>query len=229
MSVNHLILYTLLTFSLSFPATSAINYNVINLSPNTPGGIRFTKEIGIPFTKKIMRTINDFIWSTLFQQNTPADRKPLDCVNVYIVEFDGAEGIQWGSYNINVSSIFLKGYEGDLKWKFTSLFYHEMTHCFQWDGEGRAPMNLVEWVADYAKLKAGYAQQGYAARGQGDRWDQGYDFTARFLEYCDGIVPGFVAKLNKKMRHNFDVIYFKELTGKTVDRLWKEYKAKYGK
>ncbi|KAJ0533331.1 putative reverse transcriptase zinc-binding domain-containing protein [Helianthus annuus] len=145
MFVNYLILYTLLTFSLSFPATSAINYNVINLSPNIPGGIRFTKEIGIPFTKKIMRTINDFIWSTLFQQNTPADRKPLDCVNVYIVEFDGAEGVQWGSYNINVSSIFLKGYEEDLRWKDLD---GNSCHFSSWEvwNNIRQRESLVSWV-----------------------------------------------------------------------------------
>nr|GEX35645.1 hypothetical protein [Tanacetum cinerariifolium] len=173
-----------------------------------------------------MRTSNDYIWYTVFQQNNSSDQKPLDCVNVYIVEFDEAEGTSWGNNNINVSSIFLHGYKGDLKWKFTSLFYHEMTHMFQWDGEGHAPLMLVEGVADYTKLKAGYAQEGFAKPGQGDSWDQGYDFTARFLEYCDEIVPGFVAKLNKMMRFNFDVNYFEDLTGKPVDQLWIEYKAK---
>ncbi|KAK9074007.1 hypothetical protein SSX86_006602 [Deinandra increscens subsp. villosa] len=223
------ILYTLLTFSsLFFHAISAIDYNVINEAANTPGGIRFTNEIGIPYTKQIMGEINNFIWFNVFQQNDPSDRKPVDAVNIYIIEFDGAEAITWGNNNINVSSIYLKGYEGDLKWEFTSLLYHEMTHVFQWNGEGHAPIGLVEGVADYMILKAGYAPPGFAVPGQGDRWDQGYDFTARFLEYCDGISADFVAKLNKKMRFDFDVKYFEELTGKPVDQLWREYKAKYG-
>ncbi|GKC12385.1 zinc finger, CCHC-type containing protein [Tanacetum coccineum] len=61
--------------------------------------------------------------------------------------------------------------------------------------------------------------------GSGDKWDQGYDFTARFLEYCDSLVPNFVAKLNKRIRKTFDVSFFKE--GKPVEQLWKDYKAKY--
>ncbi|MFS7939911.1 hypothetical protein Hanom_Chr05g00457451 [Helianthus anomalus] len=227
MAPKSLILFTLLTLSLSFPAITAVKYYVTNVAANTPGGIRFTNEIGIPYTKQIMGTINNFIWSIVFQENNPSDRNPIDSVNVYIVEFDGAEAIRWGANLINVSSIYLKGYEGDLKWEFTSLMYHEMTHCFQWDGEGHAPVGLVEGVADYTILKAGYAPEGFAKPGQGERWDQGYDFTARFLEYCDGIVPGFVAKLNKKMRFDYDVKYFEDLTGKPVDQLWKEYKAKY--
>nr|GEW54801.1 reverse transcriptase domain-containing protein [Tanacetum cinerariifolium] len=92
---------------------------------------------------------------------------------------------------------------------------------------GRAPSGLMEGVADYTKLKAGYAQdQGFAKPGQGDSWYQGYDVTARFLEYCDEIVPGFVASLNKLMRFDFDVKFFEYLTGKAVDQLWMEYKAK---
>ncbi|XP_071740358.1 uncharacterized protein [Rutidosis leptorrhynchoides] len=164
----------ILTFTLSLFTTSAINYHVTDDATNTPGGIRFTKEIGISYTKHKMREINKFIWYTLFQQNDPSDQKPLDDINVYIVEFDGAEAITWGNNNIN-----------------------------------------------------DYAPPGFAKPGQGDRWDQGYDFTARFLEYCDGIIPGFVAKFNKMIRTDYDVSYFKDLTGKSVKQLWKEYKAKY--
>ena len=47
----------------------------------------------------------------------------------------------------------------------------------------------------------------------------------RFLEYWDGITPGFVAKLNKLMRFIFEFEYFKDLTGKSLIRLWEEYKA----
>ncbi|XP_076892290.1 uncharacterized protein LOC143543983 [Bidens hawaiensis] len=207
-----------------------MNYSVTNVAAYTPGGIRFTNEIGIPFTKQIMATINDFIWATVFQQTDPSDRKPIDSVEVYIVEsLKGAEAEVWEINKINFNSVFLKDYHGYLKWAFISVLYHEMTHCFQWSGEGRAPGGLTEGIADYAMLSAGYATAGmFAVPGQGDRWDQGYDVTARFLQYCEGISPGFVAKLNKKMRYDYDDKYFEDLTGKPVDRLWKEYKATYG-
>ncbi|CAH1444955.1 unnamed protein product [Lactuca virosa] len=199
MSHRYFFLCSLLAYSLSLHGISAVDYQVTNYDPNTPGGIRFTNEIGVPYTKQIMGTINDFIWTTVFQQNNPSDRKPVDSVNLYITEIEGYEGITWGNNNINLSSSFLEGYQGDVKWGFTSLLYHEMTHVFQYNGEG-----------------------------DGDKWDQGYDFTARFLEYCDGIVPEFVAKLNAMMKFAFDVKYFEDLTGKPVDQLWQEYKAKYG-
>ncbi|CAI9290313.1 unnamed protein product [Lactuca saligna] len=227
MALYYFFLYTLFSLSLSFCGTSAVNYQAINDASNTPGGIRFTNKIGIPYTKQIMRTINNFVWTTILQQSDPADQKHVSTMIVYIQQYKGAEAIAWGD-NINVSSVYLEGYQGDVKWEFTSLLHHEITHVFQWDGEGQAPVGLVEGVADYTKLKANYAQVGFAEPGSGDRWDQGYDFTARFLEYCDGIVPGFVAKLNKMMRFSFDVKYFEDLTGKPVDQLWQEYKAQYG-
>lgn len=220
---------TLLTFLLSFHGIDAndVKYNVYHIAEKHPGGIKFTNIIGIPYTKQIMAKINHYIWSTIFQQNTDADRKIVDSVDLYLKDFDGAEGITWGSNRINVSVIYLNGYQGDLKWEFTSLLYHEMTHVFAWNGEGKAPSGLREGLADYTILKANYFPPAFAKPGSGDRWDQGYDYTARFLEYCDSLVPNFVAKLNKKIRKTFDISFFKELTGKPVEQLWKDYKAKY--
>ncbi|KVI01891.1 hypothetical protein Ccrd_019832 [Cynara cardunculus var. scolymus] len=63
MAPRSFFLCTLLIISLSFHGISAVEYHVINDATTTPGGIRFDNEIGIPFTKKIMRSINDFIWS----------------------------------------------------------------------------------------------------------------------------------------------------------------------
>ncbi|KAJ0681337.1 hypothetical protein HanPI659440_Chr16g0634661 [Helianthus annuus] len=104
-----------------------------------------------------------------------------------------------------------------------------MTHVFQWNGEGKTPIPLVEGIADYTILKANYFPPAFMKPGAGDKWDQGYDYTARFLEYCDGLVPDFVAKLNKMMRKTYDVSFFKNITGKPVEKLWADYKAKYAK
>ncbi|KAF5814083.1 hypothetical protein HanPI659440_Chr03g0112451 [Helianthus annuus] len=103
--------------------------------------------------------------------------------------------------------------------------YHEMTHIWQWNGKGQAPGGLIEGIADYVRLKAGYAPSHWVQPGQGDRWDQGYDVTARFLDYCNGLRDGFVAELNKKMRDGYNDGFFVDLLGKTVDQLWAEYKA----
>ncbi|XP_073152361.1 uncharacterized protein [Henckelia pumila] len=49
----------------------------------------------------------------------------------------------------------------------------------------------------------------------------------RFLDYCNGLSDGFVAELNKKMRIGYNVNFFVDLLGNTVDELWSDYKAEY--
>ncbi|KAK1430326.1 hypothetical protein QVD17_12983 [Tagetes erecta] len=223
-------LYTLLTISLSFNLIYAKqNFVIINQVPNHGGGIKFEKVIGgIAYTRPLMAKINQYIWNVIFKQTNPADRKAVDTVELFIKDYDGAEGVTWGNNKINVSAIYLNEYRGPmtLKWEFTSLMYHEMTHVFQWNGEGKCPVGLVEGIADYTILRANYYPPGFAPKGRGLRWDEGYDITARFLEYCDGLVPEFTSKLNNMMRRTYDVSFFQQLTGKPVDVLWQEYKAK---
>lgn len=55
----------------------------------------------------------------------------------------------------------------------------------------------------------------------------GFGITVRFVEYCESLRNGFVAELNKKMRSEYSENCFLELSGKTVDQLWSDYKAKH--
>ncbi|KAF7128053.1 hypothetical protein RHSIM_Rhsim11G0157400 [Rhododendron simsii] len=64
----------------------------------------------------------------------------------------------------------------------------------------QAPEGLINGIADFVRLKAGYASDYWRQPGSGNKWDDGYDITARFLDYCNGLRNGFVAELNKKMR-----------------------------
>ncbi|ONI00797.1 hypothetical protein PRUPE_6G105600 [Prunus persica] len=104
-----------------------------------------------------------------------------------------------------------------------------MTHVWQWNGNGGAPSGLIEGIADFVRLKAGYTPDHWVKNGEDNRWDQGYDVTARFLDYCENVKTEFVANLNRKMRFGYSVNFFKDITGRTVDQLWRDYKAKFGK
>lgn len=130
--------------------------------------------------------------------------------------------------NVRMSCRYINGYTGDVKTEITGVLYHEMTHVWQWNGNGQGPSGLIEGIADFVRLKAGYAPSHWVRPGQGDRWDQGYDVTARFLDYCDGLRSGsFVSELNKKMRDGYNQSFFEELLGKSVDTLWADYKASF--
>ena len=83
---------------------------------------------------------------------------------------------------------------------------------------------VFEGVADFVRLKAGLGPAHWVALGS---WDKGYDVTARFLDYCDSLKPGFVAQLNAKMKGGYSDDFFAQILGKNVQQLWRDYKAKF--
>ncbi|KAF5951793.1 hypothetical protein HYC85_009737 [Camellia sinensis] len=175
-----------------------VQFDVDNIDKATPRGVRFTNEIGVKFAKQTMETTTNFMWK-LYEENTDIDRKDYQRVLMVIENYQGAKAVEYDN-TINVSV---------------------------WSRNGQAPGGLTEGIADYTVFKANYHAPNYAEPGIGNRWDEGYGVTARFLEYCDSIRLGFVVMQNKKMRHAFSLNYFVELLGKPVDQLWSEYKAKY--
>ncbi|CAK9187093.1 unnamed protein product [Ilex paraguariensis] len=208
----------------SLQGSYAVTYSVTNRAATTPGGIRFTNEIGVAYSKNTLNSATQFIWR-LFQQSTGADKKNVQQVSLFV---DNMDGVAYATNNeIHVSANYIQGYSGNVKIEITGVLYHEMTHIWQWNGNGQAPGGLIEGIADFVRLKAGYAPSHWVKPGQGDRWDQGYDVTAHFLDYCNSLRNGFVAQLNKKMRTGYNTNYFIDLLGKSVDQLWSDYKAKY--
>ncbi|KAF5198739.1 Plant basic secretory protein (BSP) family protein [Thalictrum thalictroides] len=204
--------------------THAVQYKASNTAGSTPGGTRFTNEIGIEYSKRTLVAASGFIWRT-FRQTRLADRKDVQLVSMFV---DDMDGVAYASNNeIHVSARYIASYSGNVKTEITGVLYHEATHIWQWNGMGQAPGGLIEGIADYIRLKAGYAPSHWVKQGGGDKWDQGYDVTARFLEYCSSLRAGFVAELNAKMRTGYSNNFFYDLLGKTVDQLWSDYKAKY--
>ncbi|KAL6514608.1 hypothetical protein OROGR_020187 [Orobanche gracilis] len=206
---------------------TAVDYTVNNTAARTPGGVRFDREIGKVYTRDTMKASTEFIWK-IFQQNSTADRKStVKKVGLFI---DAMNGVAYTSDDkIHVSAGYINNYTGNVKTEFTGVVYHEMTHVWQWNGKVKAPGGLIEGIADYVRLKANYAPSHWVKPGEGNKWDQGYDVTARFLDYCNGLRNGFVAELNKKMRNGYSEDYFADLLGgKMVAQLWKDYKGKYG-
>ena len=59
---------------------------------------------------------------------------------------------------IHLSAQYVSGYSGDVRTEVTRVLYHEVAHVWQWDGQGQANGGLIEGVADFVRLKAGYAR-----------------------------------------------------------------------
>ncbi|CAI9101951.1 OLC1v1000124C1 [Oldenlandia corymbosa var. corymbosa] len=202
----------------------AVQFTVTNTALGTPGGDRFRAEVGAPYARTVLNSSTTFIWR-LLQENAPADRKNIQTVSMFVDDMDGVA--YTSNDQIHVSARWFQGLTGDVRRGISGVLYHEMTHVWQWNGNGQAPGGLIEGVADYVRLKAGYVPSHWVKPGQGNRWDQGYDVTARFLDYCNGLKPGFVAQLNKLMRNGYNDNFFVQLLGKPVNQLWADYKAKF--
>jgi len=202
----------------------ALVFVVNNSAEGSDGGTRFDNEIGSNDAQKIMDAATQFIWQTFALQSS-ADRKNSETITLFVESMSGVAYESDGE--IHLSAEYVASYQGDVKNAITGVLYHEVTHVWQWDGMGGAPSGLIEGIADYIRLTAGFAPSHWVKPGTGDKWDHGYAVTAYFLQYCDTVASGFVAKMNSKLQDGWDLAFFNDLTGKSVDELWNNYKAKY--
>ncbi|GLJ24730.1 hypothetical protein SUGI_0472810 [Cryptomeria japonica] len=176
--------------------TEGVDFEFSNNAQGTTGGNRFDQEIGRSGALEIMDSSTKFIWDT-FHQQSPADRRNTQKVSLVVESMDGTA---YSSADIiHLSADYVGNFQGDVKAEIRGLLYHEMTHSLQWDGQGKAPRGLIDGIADYVRLTAGLVAPYWVKPGSGDRWDQSYDVTAYFLQYCDSVSSGFVANINTKM------------------------------
>ena len=106
---------------------------------------------------------------------------------------------------------------------------HEVMHIVQDYGQSDGPGWLTEGIADYARYKFGVnndaAKWALPAYKPTQKYDNAYRITARFLVWVEEKVkPGVVKELDSQLRkHTYTDASWQQLTGKTVDELWKTY------
>ncbi len=106
---------------------------------------------------------------------------------------------------------------------------HEVMHIVQDYGESVGPGWLTEGIADYARYKFGVnndaAKWSLTPYKAGQNYDNAYRITARFLVWIEAKAKsGIVKTLDAQLRqHTYTDNSWKQLTGKTVDELWKTY------
>ena len=108
------------------------------------------------------------------------------------------------------------------------VLVHEMVHCWQWNGLGTAPGGLIEGIADFVRLKAGFSPAHWKKETGGREWDAGYQVTGYFLEWIDSkFGEGSIRRLNlalQKKKYE-ESKFWNDLFGREVEDLWKEYSS----
>ena len=124
------------------------------------------------------------------------------------------------------------------------VLVHEVVHCYQYDACGTCPGGLIEGIAgesrchrciylrhdifcaltDFVRLREGLGPPHWT-RKPGETWDAGYEKTGYFLDWIEERYgTGTIRELNECMKDTiYREIVFKDLTGRTVQKLWKIY------
>jgi hypothetical protein len=95
--------------------------------------------------------------------------------------------------------------ESRQKEEIMGVLVHEMVHCWQHSGFGSAPVGLTEGIADWVRLKAGYAPPHWLER------EHGHDIVRRINEELRGC------------KYDGDSLW-NSCCGKSVKELWEGYK-----
>ncbi|KAL2423626.1 hypothetical protein ABEF95_002830 [Exophiala dermatitidis] len=119
-----------------------------------------------------------------------------------------------------------------IRHEIAGVVTHEMVHCYQHNCHGTALGGLIEGIADFVRLKCGLAPPHWnkTPESRGQRWDEGYQKTAWFLEWLeDRHGKGSISRMNETMgRENYDEKRFWHgLFGQSVEELWSQYKASW--
>ncbi len=136
--------------------------------------------------------------------------------------YQGVAGTANGK--VSYSAKYMSENPGDI-----DVVTHEVMHIVQDYGSSVGPWWLTEGIADYARFKFGVDNKGanwsLPAYQPGQKYDNGYRVTARFLVWIDTkIKSGTVKELDSQLRlHTFKEESWKQLTGKSLEVLWSQY------
>lgn len=103
---------------------------------------------------------------------------------------------------------------------------HELVHCFQWNANGTAPGGLIEGIADWVRLNAGFVPPHWKKDADGD-WDRGYQNTGYFLDWIEQTKgKGSMYRLNQALSNKDykESHFWSDLFGEDVNTLYGRYR-----
>ena len=127
---------------------------------------------------------------------------------------------------VTISNIWMHKHPEDI-----DVITHEVMHIVQDYGNSDGPGWLTEGIADYARYKFGINNEAANCKlpdyKPTQNYTDAYRVTARFLVWIEkNYNPKTVKLLDEQMRkHTYTDASWQQLTGKSLDDLWKTYIA----
>ncbi|OJA08603.1 hypothetical protein AZE42_07136 [Rhizopogon vesiculosus] len=129
-----------------------------------------------------------------------------------------------GAHEIHFSLNWIKASKARARDEILGVLVHEVVHCFQYNAKDTCPGGLIEGIADFVRLHAGFIPPHWKPRAA-EKWDAGYDATAYFLDWIEKRCgEGTIRRLNEFMKDSkYDNDIFKDVTGESVNSLYTLY------
>ncbi|KAG2069268.1 plant basic secretory protein [Suillus decipiens] len=147
-------------------------------------------------------------------------------ITLVLRPFDGV-AYTFGTHEtkeINFSLDWIKSSEARAQDEILGVLVHEVVHCYQYNAKDTCPGGLIEGIADFVRLHAGFAPPHWRPRAA-EKWDAGYDATAYFLDWIERRCgEGTIRRLNGSMKDSkYGVELFEKVTGESVSSLYALY------
>lgn len=162
-----------------------------------------------------------------------SDAPPIRSVTLFLEPMEGVAYTKGSDLDddhkeIHLSTKYIQNVGNRARNEILGVVNHEMVHCLQWNGSGTCPSPLIEGIADWVRLRSGLTPPHWK-RG-GERWDEGYQNTAYFLDWLAQGDAGIVRKMNLSMRFDKydEKTFWKRLAGADVQTLWAQYRKEVG-
>ncbi|TLD38515.1 putative pbsp domain-containing protein [Venturia nashicola] len=186
--------------------------------------------LSLPSSGSILQNAVEAVLAWLY---TPSSTiPPTRSITLILRDMDGVayttgSDIDGDHKEIHFSTSYIEGqmHKDGFEKEVIGVITHEMVHCWQWDARGTCPGGLIEGIADFVRLRAGFVPGHWKKEGGGD-WDAGYQHTGYFLDYLEKrFGDGTVVKINETLRNRVykEKTFWKECCGCEVKDLWEEY------
>ncbi|KAJ3208269.1 hypothetical protein HDU67_006924 [Dinochytrium kinnereticum] len=218
---------------------------IIQRDPDTKGGSLFRTLVPDSEVYYFLEEICQNVMTSLYITPERCPTRNVRSLTIYVRDMDGVAYCDGGiDKEIHLSTRHIENTHGDsndsdaaarTRIEIEGVLVHESVHAFQFNAAGSAPGGLIEGIADLVRLHHGLGPAHWRKVAKGRKWDAGYDTTAFFLDFIENdakpSVPHFTSLLNRKMGQRgwrWSDGVFLEMTGRTVDALWREYRASIG-
>ncbi|MCG8581758.1 MAG: hypothetical protein MI866_17670 [Bacteroidales bacterium] len=213
-------------------------YPQINFVNQTLGGNGDLYTELVPKPLDLINQVSLDVCRILYRSVDEVDVLEVLDYSIEDIETISAKGGNAPHINIFFSSSYLKKKKGilsdeELIAEIVGVLYHELAHGYQYSPMGAGGyatgtdyFGMIEGIADYVRLNAGYSS--YEYRKPGGHWNDGYKTTAFFIDWLHTKDTDFAYKLNQSAKTivpwSWDLAC-QNILSVPVQDLWNEYQA----